>query len=112
MVCIHAITAVFAALLCLASAAPVLDACWRDDMPDQVNRVRGANGKDPLVLDDRLNGGAQKHSDYQAKIKKLAHEDACGEGIAQRCMSAGIVWTGAGENVAWNTRTVNDTATA
>ncbi|KAJ2660251.1 hypothetical protein IW148_003849 [Coemansia sp. RSA 1199] len=72
---------------------------WRNDMLVQVNKIRTNAGLPSMKIDTRLNAIAQAHSDYQAQINILTHNDTSGS-LGQRVTDAGIQWLGAAENVA------------
>ncbi|CAG8461860.1 12616_t:CDS:2 [Ambispora gerdemannii] len=80
-------------------------------MLDLVNAERKKAGVGALVLDDRLNSAAQKHSDYQAKIKQMTHDDAAGD-LGTRITKEGFSWSACGENVAWNQKSEQDVMNA
>ncbi|ORY01524.1 SCP-domain-containing protein [Basidiobolus meristosporus CBS 931.73] len=64
-----------------------------------VNKQRRLNGQAPLRLDNRLIRAAQKHSDYQARVGQMTHNEP-GRPMATRISKTGFKWTALGENVA------------
>ncbi|CAG8455895.1 9637_t:CDS:2 [Ambispora leptoticha] len=74
---------------------------FADQMLDLVNQARQANNVPPLKLDSRLVSAAQKHSNYQASINTMTHDDASGP-LGTRLSNEGVDWSAAAENVAWN----------
>ncbi|KAJ2493564.1 hypothetical protein IWW37_000430 [Coemansia sp. RSA 2050] len=78
---------------------------WRQEMLDDVNNRRGEDGLSPLTMNDALNTMAQNHSDYQASIHKMTHDDSSGS-LGQRATAAGIKWSRLAENVAMGGETV------
>ncbi len=75
---------------------------------DAHNVIRAKQGKPPLVADIRLTAAAQNHADYMAKKGVLAHF-GIGDGDPwSRIAAAGYDFSSAGENAAWNQRSVAD----
>ncbi|KAJ1964912.1 hypothetical protein GGI12_001109, partial [Dipsacomyces acuminosporus] len=64
---------------------------WRTDMLRQVNAIRARARKPALILDNRINLVAQRHSDYQYRIRKMTHDDANGT-LGARITAAGFQW--------------------
>ncbi|KAJ1652258.1 hypothetical protein GGF38_005400, partial [Coemansia sp. RSA 25] len=79
---------------------------WRQEMLNSVNKLRSDNGLPPLVMSDTLNKVSQDHSDYQAQIKQMTHEDPRGS-LGDRVSSAGLKWTQLAENVGARGQTVD-----
>ena len=79
---------------------------------DAHNQQRAAHGLAPLTIDPKLQASAQGHSDFQAKVKKMAHQ-GIGDGTPFTRMQAdGYSFSSAGENIAWNQQTVKAVMTA
>lgn len=74
---------------------------WKQDMLNQLNQLRAQYGRGPLRLDQRLNTMAERHSNYQASINDMTHQDVAGT-LGDRCSQVGIDWSNVAENVAWN----------
>ncbi|KAK9767226.1 hypothetical protein K7432_003108 [Basidiobolus ranarum] len=68
-------------------------------MLELVNQQRQQNGQNPLQLDSRLVQAAQKHTDYQASIGQITHDEP-GRPLSTRVSETGFKWTALGENVA------------
>ncbi|KAJ9077770.1 hypothetical protein DSO57_1013418 [Entomophthora muscae] len=77
-----------------------------------VNSVRARVGARPLRLNGRLIAAAQKHSQYQARIRRMTHNGSGGSSPSQRIEREGYDWANVGENVAWNQRDVRRVMTA
>jgi len=76
------------------------------------NQQRANAGLAPLTINPKLQLAAQQHSDYQAKVKQMAHE-GIGDGTPFTRMQAdGYQFSSAGENIAWNQQTVAAVMTA
>lgn len=65
-----------------------------------INAYRGANGRNPLVLDQRLNRAAAMQSEAQAGRSWIGHSGSGGSTPMQRVRSAGFPAKIASENVA------------
>ncbi|KAJ2294416.1 hypothetical protein IWW55_005662 [Coemansia sp. RSA 2706] len=61
-------------------------------------------------LDDRLNKMAEAHSDYQASISHMTHDDTAGS-LGQRATQAGVKWSRVAENVAMGYKDVSSAVT-
>jgi uncharacterized protein YkwD len=77
-----------------------------DDMATRLldvhNKFRAAKGLPALTLSPKLTAAAQAHSDYQAKVGRMAHS-GIGDGTPwDRMATAGYAYSSAAENVAWN----------
>ncbi|ORX76457.1 SCP-domain-containing protein [Basidiobolus meristosporus CBS 931.73] len=68
-------------------------------MLELVNRQRQLNGKTALKLDNRLVLSAQKHTDYQARVGQMTHDEP-GRPLSTRVSETGFKWRALGENVA------------
>ncbi|KAJ2460911.1 hypothetical protein GGF42_000539 [Coemansia sp. RSA 2424] len=79
---------------------------WRQEMLNSVNKLRSDNGLPPLAMSDTLNKVSQDHSDYQAQIMQMTHEDSRGP-LGDRVSSAGLKWTRLAENVGARGQTVD-----
>ncbi|ORX95119.1 SCP-domain-containing protein [Basidiobolus meristosporus CBS 931.73] len=64
-----------------------------------VNKQRRLNGQAPLRLDNRLIRAAQKHTDYQARVDQMTHDEP-GRPMSSRVSETGFKWSAVGENVA------------
>ncbi|KAK9768863.1 hypothetical protein K7432_000197 [Basidiobolus ranarum] len=64
-----------------------------------VNQQRQQNGVKPLKLDNRLVQAAQKHTDYQARVGQMTHDEP-GRPLSTRVTETGFKWRSIGENVA------------
>ncbi|KAK9701072.1 hypothetical protein K7432_011895 [Basidiobolus ranarum] len=64
-----------------------------------VNKQRQRNGSKPLKLDNRLVQAAQKHTDYQARVNQMTHDEP-GRPLSTRVSATGYKWRAIGENVA------------
>ncbi|KAK9762604.1 hypothetical protein K7432_011503 [Basidiobolus ranarum] len=64
-----------------------------------VNQQRQRNGVKPLKLDNRLVRAAQKHTDYQARVSQMTHEEP-GRPLRTRVAETGFKGGYIGENVA------------
>jgi hypothetical protein len=71
------------------------------EMLSVVNRYRTQSGLKALCLNSKLNRIAQKHSDDQARQRKMAH-DLPGSSFSSRTRSSGFNGMGFAENVAMN----------
>jgi hypothetical protein len=70
------------------------------------NARRAAAGLAPLAGDGRLQAAAQYHADRMARAGEMSHQ-LPGEGdLGARLRGLGYAFLRAGENVAWNQRTV------
>ncbi|KAJ1861016.1 hypothetical protein LPJ73_001154, partial [Coemansia sp. RSA 2703] len=78
---------------------------WRQEMLTLLNNLRAKVGKKALVLNSNMNKLAQDHSDYQASIKTMTHNDT--KPLGDRVKAYGIRWGGIAENVVYNTKTVS-----
>jgi len=85
---------------------------YADEMLCAVNRERKKHGKPPLGADDRMNNAARKHSQYQAKTKKMGHSGEGRSSPSKRISAAGVKWKRVAENVAVGYRTVEKTVQA
>ncbi|CAG8557110.1 1414_t:CDS:2 [Paraglomus occultum] len=65
-----------------------------------VNDERNKVGVDPLVLDARLIKAAQAHSEYQASINAITHDDPIGN-LGDRIKKLGYIYENVGENIAF-----------
>ncbi|KAJ2783052.1 hypothetical protein GGI15_002725 [Coemansia interrupta] len=81
---------------------------WRAEMLVLVNSVRAAASQPPLKLDDQANVMAQRHSEYQASMDRMTHDDALGS-LGDRATRLDIRWSALAENVAVGSQTVKDT---
>ncbi|KAJ1852646.1 hypothetical protein LPJ73_002788 [Coemansia sp. RSA 2703] len=81
---------------------------WRMLMLALVNSARAAADRPPLALDSRVNKLAQRHSEYQASIDQMTHDDPDGS-LGDRATRLGIRWSALAENVAVGSRTVEET---
>ncbi|KAJ2625186.1 hypothetical protein GGF44_005207 [Coemansia sp. RSA 1694] len=79
---------------------------WRQEMLNSVNKQRSDNGLPPLAMSDTLNKVSQDHSNYQAQIRQMTHEDSKGP-LGDRVSSAGLKWTRLAENVGARGQTVD-----
>ncbi|ORX89381.1 SCP-domain-containing protein [Basidiobolus meristosporus CBS 931.73] len=68
-------------------------------MLELVNQQRQMNGQPALKLDDRLVLSAQKHTDYQARVGQMTHDEP-GRPLSTRVSETGFKWSAVGENVA------------
>ncbi|KAK9762337.1 hypothetical protein K7432_012027 [Basidiobolus ranarum] len=64
-----------------------------------VNQQRQQNGGEPLKLDNNLVQAAQKHTDYQARVGQMTHDEP-GRPLSTRVTETGFKWSAIGENVA------------
>ncbi|KAJ1722179.1 hypothetical protein LPJ53_003382 [Coemansia erecta] len=104
-----AILALLAAARSLAAATPDAPADdWRGEMLAQVNSVRALASRPPLKLDGAADELAQRHSEYQASIDQLTHDDSGGS-LGERATRLGIRWSALAENVAVGSLTVEQT---
>ncbi|KAK9728606.1 hypothetical protein K7432_000953 [Basidiobolus ranarum] len=69
------------------------------NMLNLVNQQRMKNGRPLLKLDSRLVQAAQKHTDYQARVGQMTHNEP-GRPLSLRVSESGFRWTALGENVA------------
>jgi hypothetical protein len=67
-----------------------------------VNEYRVANGRSPLVLDERLARAARRHAEDMVARHYFAHDTPEGLGPSDRARREGFP-SGAGENIAWST---------
>lgn len=65
-----------------------------------VNAERAARGLAPMAWDQRLELGAQRHSDDQAAMRRLSHTGSDGSNLVERLARVGFPWRSAAENVA------------
>ncbi|KAJ1834160.1 hypothetical protein LPJ63_002184 [Coemansia sp. RSA 2711] len=93
-----------------ASSGSGGSASWKTNMLKQVNAIRASVGKPALQLDDRLNKMAEAHSDYQASISHMTHDDTAGS-LGQRATQAGVKWSRVAENVAMGYKDVSSAVT-
>ncbi|KAK9760486.1 hypothetical protein K7432_015432, partial [Basidiobolus ranarum] len=68
-------------------------------MLNLVNQQRQQSGAAPLKLDDHLVQAAQKHTDYQARVGQMTHDEP-GRPLSTRVTETGFNWRTIGENVA------------
>ncbi|KAK9703684.1 hypothetical protein K7432_010606 [Basidiobolus ranarum] len=64
-----------------------------------VNQQRQQYGIKPLKLNNRLVRAAQKHTDYQARVNQMTHDEP-GRPLGTRISETGFNWRAMGENVA------------
>ncbi|KAJ2596489.1 hypothetical protein H4R99_004901 [Coemansia sp. RSA 1722] len=81
---------------------------WRQQMLEMLNDIRRKAGLQEIAQSPRVDQIAQDHSDYQAAINQMTHDDAHGS-LGKRFTQAGILWSAVAENVAFGSQTVNDT---
>lgn len=74
-----------------------------------INAYRTANGRDPVVLDERLTRAAQAQSKAQAARSWLGHSGSDGSTPMVRAIRAGYRAKIASENVAAGFKSFNDT---
>lgn len=75
-------------------------------MLEITNRYRAGEGRGPLCLNDRLLATAQKHSDDQARFRKMSHDlgQYGGSDFGQRSRDSGYNGGRKAENVAFRSR--------
>lgn len=61
-----------------------------------------------LTSEARLISAASRHSLDMAKVMKLDHTGSDNSSFSERITAAGYEWSDAGENVAWNQRSIAD----
>ncbi|KAI9292430.1 hypothetical protein K502DRAFT_284071, partial [Neoconidiobolus thromboides FSU 785] len=78
------------------------------EMICRVNKLRSDNGKELLLVDNRLMIAAQKHSEAQESNKKMSHKGFTKETeeFGDRFKLEGYAFTGAAENVAVGQKSV------
>ncbi|KAK9765589.1 hypothetical protein K7432_005950 [Basidiobolus ranarum] len=64
-----------------------------------VNQQRQQNGIKPLKLNNHLVQAAQRHTDYQARVNQMTHDEP-GRPLSTRVSETGFNWRAIGENVA------------
>lgn len=62
----------------------------------------------PVTNNAQLISAASRHSLDMAKVMKLEHAGSDGSSFSDRITAAGYAWGDAGENVAWNQRSIPD----
>ncbi len=75
---------------------------------DEINEERAANGLPALVVDVRLAAAAQVHSEDMADVNTLSHTGSTGSDPADRAAAAGYPIVALGENVAAGQTTAVD----
>jgi uncharacterized protein YkwD len=80
----------------------------RESALTEVNAFREANGREPLVLDDRLCSAAEMQSKAQAARSGIGHTGADGSKPMQRAARAGYNAKIASENVASGQKSFSD----
>ena len=70
-------------------------------MLDLINEERAAAGVAPLVLDRRLNEASEDHSVWMADVGRLSHTGEGGSSPWARIREAGVTYSAAAENVAF-----------
>lgn len=69
---------------------------------DLINVERSAAGVDPLVMDSGLRAVARAHSEDMVAREFFSHDNPDGASPFDRIHAAGIEYSRAGENIAWN----------
>ncbi|KAJ9050302.1 hypothetical protein DSO57_1015693 [Entomophthora muscae] len=77
-----------------------------DEMLRQVNQVREKVGAGPLRLSKSLMQAALRHSQDQAKSRRMSHTGSNGSDHSFRCRLAGYKGRGTAENVAYRQQSV------
>lgn len=62
----------------------------------------------PVASNAQLISAASRHSLDMAKVMKLDHAGSDGSSFSDRITAASYSWSDAGENVAWNQRSISD----
>lgn len=73
---------------------------------DKTNEIRKAAGKLPLLLNDKLNLAAQKHSKWMADHNKMSHTEGTVT-VGRRANNVGYAWRSIGENIAMGYKSVD-----
>ncbi|KAJ2858439.1 hypothetical protein J3B02_000189 [Coemansia erecta] len=81
---------------------------WREQMLYILNDIRKKANKPAIERSPRADKMAQDHSNYQASINQMTHDDINGS-LGQRATKAGILWSGVAENIAFGSQTVEKT---
>ena len=72
------------------------------DAFDLINDERATEGVDPLVMDADLRAVARAHSEDMVERDFFAHNNPDGESPFDRIRAAGLDYSAAAENIAWN----------
>ncbi|TMW56082.1 hypothetical protein Poli38472_008730 [Pythium oligandrum] len=108
MHCLRTLALAVAALTAFMAQSEAADANMMKQMLDAVNAERAKAGLKPYCYNSKLNTAAQKHSEDQARNKKMTHDGSDGADMAKRASREGYKWQGLGENVAAGQQTVAD----
>jgi len=79
---------------------PAQTAEQAQEMLDLVNEIRADNGREPLVLNDKLNKAAFDHSDDMARNNYFSHTGLNESTFSERIEAAGYNGSPRGENIA------------
>jgi uncharacterized protein YkwD len=86
----------FLVFLLSAPSAPAVPTSGERALLDEINRVRAANGAQPLRIDGRLERAARAHSKDMLRRGYFAHGD-----FARRLAGFGARGPAVGENLGW-----------
>lgn len=62
----------------------------------------------PLAINNELMRAAQRHSDDQARMRRMSHTGSDGSSVGTRARNSGYGWRGIAENVAYGQRSAKD----
>ncbi|KAJ9067899.1 hypothetical protein DSO57_1034275 [Entomophthora muscae] len=74
----------------------------------QVNEMRSLVGERPLRLNEKLSVACQKHSEDQARMKRLTHVGSDGSDFPRRVLLNGYNYRKIAENIAYGQRNVTE----
>jgi uncharacterized protein YkwD len=83
-----------------------------NDLFTLVNQARSAEGVSALVHDEALRTVAYEFSEDMYRREFFSHTDPDGHDVTDRLDDAGISYTAAGENIAWNSGASNPVQSA
>lgn len=78
----------------------------------EVNTQRELNGKQPLRLNSRLTGAAQKHAENMSENDFFDHLSPDGRGVMERVTKEGYHWRAIAENIGAGLSSPKSTVTA
>lgn len=76
---------------------------------DCINKIRAENGKEPFIIDSRLQVAAQKHADFMYEYERLSHSEGWGGlSFSERIEKEGFQASSCAENIAWGAETIEE----
>ncbi|KAJ9087156.1 hypothetical protein DSO57_1036072 [Entomophthora muscae] len=79
-----------------------------EEMLLQVNRMRAEAGANPLRINKWLMVAAHRHSQDQARSRRMSHVGSDGSSLSTRSMRVNYDYRAIAENVAYNQRSVSE----